>query len=135
MAKIMVVVGDGNFQVLSIEAEARGITIQELIRVVIIPDWSLDSSIPKPRPERSPIQVPPPRQCTGLDFPHHVTQVLEKRLTLRTYGRPHGLRIRLLDRFTCPLCRDSLPLAGGVLGFERCEFGVCLSRLGLVDYW
>jgi len=36
MAKIMVVVGDGNFQVLSIEAEDRGITIQELIRGVII---------------------------------------------------------------------------------------------------
>jgi len=71
MAKIMVVVGDGNFQVLSIEAEDRGITIQELIRAVIIPDWSRDSSIPKSRPERSPIQVPPPRQRTGLPLPRH----------------------------------------------------------------
>ena len=35
-AKIMVVIGDGNFQLLSIEAGDRGITIQELIRGVII---------------------------------------------------------------------------------------------------
>jgi hypothetical protein len=47
MAKIMVVFGDGNFQLLSIEAGDRGITIQELIRAVIIPDWVRGSSLPR----------------------------------------------------------------------------------------
>ena len=46
MAKFIFSVGDGNFRLLATEAKARDITIQELIRAVIIPDWmklNLDS--------------------------------------------------------------------------------------------
>jgi hypothetical protein len=71
MAKIMVVIGDGNFQLLSIEAGDRGIIIQELIRAVIIPDWFRERSIPKSRAERSPIQAPPPRQRSELPLLRH----------------------------------------------------------------
>ena len=39
MAKFIFSLGDGNFRLLAAEARARDITIQELIRAVIIPDW------------------------------------------------------------------------------------------------
>ena len=39
MVKLMVSIGDENFRLLTIEARDRGITIQELIRAVILPDW------------------------------------------------------------------------------------------------
>ena len=39
MAKFMLSLRDENFQLLISEAQDRGITIQELIRAVIIPDW------------------------------------------------------------------------------------------------
>ncbi len=39
MAKFIFSLGDGNFRLLAAEAKARDITIQELIRAVIIPDW------------------------------------------------------------------------------------------------
>ncbi len=34
-----------NFQLLELEAQHRGITVQELIRAVIIPDWVRQSSV------------------------------------------------------------------------------------------
>ena len=39
MAKFMLSLRETNFQLLTIEAQERGITVQELIRAVIIPDW------------------------------------------------------------------------------------------------
>jgi hypothetical protein len=39
MAKFMLSLRDENFKLLTTEAEDRGITVQELIRAVIIPDW------------------------------------------------------------------------------------------------
>ena len=39
MAKFMLSLREENFQLLSTEAIERGITVQELIRAVIIPDW------------------------------------------------------------------------------------------------
>ena len=39
MAKFMLSLRDENFQLLITEAQERGISIQELIRAVIIPDW------------------------------------------------------------------------------------------------
>jgi len=39
MAKFMLSLRDENFQLLITESQERGITIQELIRAVIIPDW------------------------------------------------------------------------------------------------
>ncbi len=44
MAKFMLSLRDENFQLLATEAEERGITIQELIRAVIIPDWVKEAS-------------------------------------------------------------------------------------------
>ena len=39
MAKFIFSLGDANFQMLKSEAKARDISIQELLRAVIIPDW------------------------------------------------------------------------------------------------
>jgi hypothetical protein len=40
MAKLTVVIGDENYRLLSLEAASRGISIQELIRAVIVPECS-----------------------------------------------------------------------------------------------
>ena len=47
MAKFMLSLRDENFQLLISEAQERGITIQELIRAVIIPDWVKQASAVK----------------------------------------------------------------------------------------
>lgn len=39
MAKFIFSLGDANFQMLKSEAKQRDISIQELLRAVIIPDW------------------------------------------------------------------------------------------------
>ncbi len=39
MAKFIFSLGDENYRTLAAEAKTRDITIQELIRAVIIPDW------------------------------------------------------------------------------------------------
>lgn len=43
MAKFMLSLRDENFQLLTSEAQERGISIQELLRAVIIPDWVRES--------------------------------------------------------------------------------------------
>ena len=47
MAKLMIAIGDENFRLLSLEARVRGITVQELLRAVIVPDWVRISNIPR----------------------------------------------------------------------------------------
>ena len=44
LAKFMLSLRDENFKLLMNEAHDRGITVQELIRAVIIPDWVKISS-------------------------------------------------------------------------------------------
>jgi hypothetical protein len=45
----MVAFGEQTFTLLSEEAKARGITIQELLRAVVIPDWFKSKYEPIPR--------------------------------------------------------------------------------------
>lgn len=45
MSKLMISIRDENFRLLSLEAKNRGITIQELLRAVIVPDWIRTSDI------------------------------------------------------------------------------------------
>jgi len=47
MAKLMISIGDENFRLLSFEARERGITLQELLRAVIVPDWVRFSNLTK----------------------------------------------------------------------------------------
>ncbi|HEX9239463.1 MAG TPA: hypothetical protein VF910_02260 [Candidatus Bathyarchaeia archaeon] len=39
MAKLIVSIGEENFRLLSLKAKDRGITLQELLRAVIVPNW------------------------------------------------------------------------------------------------
>jgi hypothetical protein len=39
MAKFILSVGDGTFEILSSEAKRRDVTVQQLLRAVIVPDW------------------------------------------------------------------------------------------------
>src|SRR3989449_3536358 len=48
LAKFMLSLRDESFELLQTEAEDRGISIQELIRAVIIPDWVKLNSVAKP---------------------------------------------------------------------------------------
>lgn len=57
MTKLMVSIGQENFQILRFEAKVRGITIQELLRAVIVPDWIRTSQVL--RVERSSIELTP----------------------------------------------------------------------------
>lgn len=54
MAKVMVVIRDENFRLLSLEARDRGITIQELIRAVIVPEWFRNLNAARPRQNSIP---------------------------------------------------------------------------------
>jgi hypothetical protein len=48
LAKFMLSLRDESFELLQTEAEDRGISIQELIRAVIIPDWVKLNTANKP---------------------------------------------------------------------------------------
>ncbi len=48
MAKFMLSLRDENFKLLTDEAGDRGISVQELIRAVIIPDWVKVNTLAKP---------------------------------------------------------------------------------------
>lgn len=59
MGKLMVSIGDENFRLLSLEAKVRGISIQELIRAVIVPDWVRFSNLPRVQSEALRVQSVP----------------------------------------------------------------------------
>ena len=63
MAKFIFSLGDANYRLLASEAKGRDITIQELIRAVIIPDWMrnhLDQRTFKDATTASSIHTPAP---------------------------------------------------------------------------
>ena len=39
MAKFILSVGDGTFEILASEAKRRDVTVQQLLRAVIVPEW------------------------------------------------------------------------------------------------
>ncbi|OLE91580.1 MAG: hypothetical protein AUF79_03670 [Crenarchaeota archaeon 13_1_20CM_2_51_8] len=39
MAKFILSVGDGTFRLLALEAKRRDVTVQQLLRAVIVPEW------------------------------------------------------------------------------------------------
>jgi hypothetical protein len=51
MAKLLLSLRDEALRTIVYEAESRGISVQELLRAVIIPEWVRDNNV------RSPVQV------------------------------------------------------------------------------
>jgi hypothetical protein len=43
LAKFILSVGDGTFKVLASEAQRRDVTVQQLLRAVIVPEWVRDN--------------------------------------------------------------------------------------------
>jgi hypothetical protein len=64
MAKFMVSIGDENFRLLDLEARQRGISMQELIRAVIVPDWVRLSNLLRIRLDEHRV---PSAQMVGTD--------------------------------------------------------------------
>jgi len=56
LAKFMLSLRDENFKLLITEAEDRGISVQELIRAVIIPDWVKVNTLARPNNAHSAIR-------------------------------------------------------------------------------
>jgi hypothetical protein len=52
LAKFMLSLREENFKLLTSEADDRGITVQELIRAVIIPDWVKVNTLAKPSSDK-----------------------------------------------------------------------------------
>lgn len=59
MAKLMISIRDENFHMLRDEAQDRGITIQELLRAVIVPDWIRSGNSRETRRESVALASPP----------------------------------------------------------------------------
>jgi hypothetical protein len=62
MVKLMVSIGEENFRLLSLEARERGITLQELLRAVIVPDWVRFCNTSRIQRDNAPIQSNRPRK-------------------------------------------------------------------------
>lgn len=66
----MVSIGDENFRLLSLEARERGITMQELIRAVIVPDWVRNINLQRVQLDdhhaRSMLMVEPDREIPPI---------------------------------------------------------------------
>ena len=75
MAKLMVSIGEENFRLLSLEARERGITLQELLRAVIVPDWVRSSNMSRIQRESKSLQ--------------HIGNRKENEI-LSVYGRPRN---------------------------------------------
>jgi hypothetical protein len=56
MAKLTVSIRDESYRLLSFEVRERGITIQELIREVIVPEWVRGSDLSTVRRDDNPLQ-------------------------------------------------------------------------------
>jgi hypothetical protein len=58
MAKFILSVGDGTFKILASEAKRRDVTVQQLLRAVIVPEWvreNLEANLPSlPTREMAP---------------------------------------------------------------------------------
>src|SRR5438132_7413530 len=73
--KVMVAFGQQTFDLINGEAKERGVTVQELLRAVIIPDWFRTHgelltkiTMPEARPRVEPLTKPEPGLDQGSKF-------------------------------------------------------------------
>jgi hypothetical protein len=58
MAKFILSVGDGTFEILASEAKRRDVTVQQLLRAVIVPEWVKENVEAGP-PPMAPREIAP----------------------------------------------------------------------------
>ena len=75
LAKFMLSMGDQYSQLLVTEAKSRGITIQELIRAVIVPDWARENLQGPPNNPSVPVRYSAPQYGEA----HRLVQTIPRR--------------------------------------------------------
>ncbi len=84
MAKFILSVGDGTFKILESEAKRRDVTVQQLLRAVIVPEWvrenlEVNSSLMAPRtnPPSMPTREIAPHLMRESIYPGQRDQLLQ----------------------------------------------------------
>ena len=56
MAKFIMSIGDEAYKLLGVEAKTRDVTVQQLLRAVIVPEWIKENMELQPQAESSPLR-------------------------------------------------------------------------------
>ncbi len=88
MAKFILSVGDGTFKILESEAKRRDVTVQQLLRAVIVPEWVRDNPEVNPSsmaqrttsPSMPPREIPPHLMRQSI-YPSQREQILQTTVT------------------------------------------------------
>jgi hypothetical protein len=75
MAKFILSVGDDMFKLLASEAERRDVTVQQLLRAVVVPDWVKDNI--ELNPSRMPVREIAPHLMHQSIYPGQRDQILQ----------------------------------------------------------
>jgi hypothetical protein len=75
MAKFILSVGDGTFKILASEAKRRDVTIQQLLRAVIVPEWVRENLEANP-PSMPTREMTPPLMHQSI-YPSQREQMLQ----------------------------------------------------------
>jgi hypothetical protein len=79
MAKFILSVGDGTFKILASEARRRDVTVQQLLRAVIVPEWVRENA--EVSPPSTPTREVPPHLLHQSIYPTQRDQMLETHVT------------------------------------------------------
>jgi hypothetical protein len=82
MAKFILSVGDGTFKILESEAKRRDVTVQQLLRAVIVPEWVRENAEENPRsmPTMQTREIAPHLMRESI-YPSQRDQMLETNVT------------------------------------------------------
>lgn len=72
MAKFIMSIGNEAFNLLSTEAKNRDVTVQQLLRAVIVPDWIKENMLVKTQDEIVPHILRPNLYKSGLEQPSNM---------------------------------------------------------------
>jgi hypothetical protein len=75
MAKFILTVGEDMFKLLASEAERRDVTVQQLLRAVVVPDWMKDNI--EINPPRMPVREIAPHLMHQSIYPGQRDQILQ----------------------------------------------------------
>lgn len=80
MAKFIMSIGDNAYDILSNEAKNRDVTVQQLLRAVVVPDWIKNNADEYSLSQNGSNQVPPSIYNTG---PHDSRMLVSPAARLR----------------------------------------------------
>lgn len=77
MAKFILSVGDGMFKILASEAKKRDVTIQQLLRAVIVPEWVRENTELSQHSLSAPPRVIAPHLLRESLYPSQRDQLMQ----------------------------------------------------------